>query len=364
MKALFLVFHGFSEHNGISKKIHYQVEAMRQCGVPTELSYLHIENGKHFRMSDDKVVANFGSGVMAKIFKRIDYRSLTKYILNNKFDMLYIRSAHNANPFLNVMLKKLHKASIKIVLEIPTYPYEGQFKGASLQGRLRLSIDKFSRNTMAKYIDKIVTFTDLPSIFGRPTISISNGIDFSKVPLKKEIQSRYINFLAVAELHFWHGFDRMIEGINKCNIEEIRLHIVGDYNCPEGEHLRSLTEKYNLGDKVIFHGALSGEKLDQVFDMAHFGIASLARHRSNITHIKTLKNREYAARGLAFIYSEIDDDFENKSYIIKAQPDESPIDINKIINFYRSQRLTPQQIRDSIKDLSWEKQMQKVIDNV
>ncbi len=34
------------------------------------------------------------------------------------------------------------------------------------------------------------------------------------------------------------------------------------------------------------------------------GIASLGRHRNGITRIKTLKNREYAARGIPFVYSE------------------------------------------------------------
>mgnify|MGYP000644641746 CR=1 FL=1 len=41
-----------------------------------------------------------------------------------------------------------------------------------------------------------------------------------------------------------------------------------------------------------------------MFEQADFAIGSLGRHRSGITHIKTLKNREYAARGLAFTYSE------------------------------------------------------------
>ena len=33
MKALFLIFHGFDKANGISKKIHYQVKALKECGV-------------------------------------------------------------------------------------------------------------------------------------------------------------------------------------------------------------------------------------------------------------------------------------------------------------------------------------------
>jgi hypothetical protein len=57
MRALFLIFHGFSEHNGISKKIYAQVAAMRACGVPTTLCHTAFgEQGNHLRMVDDRVL--------------------------------------------------------------------------------------------------------------------------------------------------------------------------------------------------------------------------------------------------------------------------------------------------------------------
>ena len=46
MKALFLVFHGFLAYNGISKKIGYQVDGLRQCGIDTRLTYLKIDENK------------------------------------------------------------------------------------------------------------------------------------------------------------------------------------------------------------------------------------------------------------------------------------------------------------------------------
>ena len=42
MKALFLIFHGFDKANGISKKIHYQVKALKECGVDVRLCYYDI----------------------------------------------------------------------------------------------------------------------------------------------------------------------------------------------------------------------------------------------------------------------------------------------------------------------------------
>ena len=44
--------------------------------------------------------------------------------------------------------------------------------------------------------------------------------------------------------------------------------------------------------------------------------------------------------------------------------DESPININKLIAFYKNLKITPKEIRQSISHLSWDKQMQKVIQNI
>lgn len=93
------------------------------------------------------------------------------------------------------------------------------------------------------------------------------------------------------------------------------------------------------------------------------GVASLARHRSGITRIKTLKNREYAARGIPFVYSETDDDFDQREYVMKAPADESPLDMEALLHFYRSRPFVPAEIRASVEgSLSWKMQMQKVLD--
>ena len=60
--------------------------------------------------------------------------------------------------------------------------------------------------------------------------------------------------------------------------------------------------------------------------------------------------------------SEQDSDFEDKPYILKVPADESPIEVNKIIEFYKKFKiLIPLEIRSSILSLSWEAQMNKVI---
>ena len=70
MKIMFLIFHGFEEANGISKKIRYQVKALRECGADTRVCGLDDSNGKKRRMIDDSVLQDYGTGIKGKILKR------------------------------------------------------------------------------------------------------------------------------------------------------------------------------------------------------------------------------------------------------------------------------------------------------
>lgn len=371
MKALFLVFHGFEAHNGISKKIFYQIDGLKQCGVDARLSYLFIdEDGYHKRMADETVIENFGKGVLAKIKKRIYYDSLLKYILQEEIEFVYVRHDLNANPFLVSLFKSLKKNNIKIILEIPTYPYDQEFIHADWKECFQNKIDKLFRMSLAKTLFRIVTFTDLSVIWGVPTINISNGIDFNKVRIKATdcISKDKLNMIGVADIHAWHGYDRVIKGLanyyQQNNQVKVYFHIVGEGIKQLVNELKLIVKQNQLEEYVQFHGPKSGLELDVFFDFSDFGIASLARHRSNITNIKTLKNREYAARGIPFIYSETDTDFDNMPYIIKAPANETPINIQSIVDFHSKLTISAQDIRLSINHLSWKNQMNAVINNI
>ena len=149
------------------------------------------------------------------------------------------------------------------------------------------------------------------------------------------------------------------------------FHLVGsvhDHDMYQGTDyypaFKTMIDDYDIGDYVVLHGRLFGDALDRVFDQCQFAIGSLARHRSGITVIKTLKNREYATRGLPFIYSEQDSDFDRQPYILKAPADESPIDIQQIIDFADSHHFRPEDIRHTVEHLTWKIQMQQVIDHI
>lgn len=371
MNAIFMIFHDLKKFNGISKKIIYQVKALNDCGIDTQISYMKEEGDYKQRMINENPIRQYGNTFKGKILKRIDFDSILDYIRKEKIEFIYIRYDHNANPFTIRFMRKLKKEKIKIALEIPTYPYDQEYKGLPLPYQRILFIDKLFRKQFVKYADKIVTFSDDEMIWDRPTIRISNGIDFNEIKLKEKVNdtSEELHLIGVATIHPWHGFDRAIKGLIEYykNHPELKVyfHIVG-FGVPEVvEDYKEMVRNSQLEDSIIFHSALFGKELDDIFEISDIGIGSLARHRSHIDKIKTLKNREYAARGIPFVYSETDDDFECMPYILKVPADETPLDINKLIQFYKSIDIPPQSIRASIeKSLSWKVQMKKVVDNL
>lgn len=367
-KLLFLIFHGFDPSNGISKKISYQVDALKACGMETHLCYME-ENGSKKRLVDGTIIADYGNGGMSKILKRTEFSSIYKYAKDNGIELVYIRSNHNANPFTIRMVKKMKKAGMKVVMEIPTYPYDSEYEAQGMSRQIFQ--DKLFRNQLAKHLDAIVTFSDYEQIFGQRTIRISNGIDFNSVKVKETVNdtSKGLNLIGVAEIHRWHGFDRLVEGLALYYAQPqdyiVRFHVVGYFFSSEGETaFKKIISDHNMEKYVILYGKKHGEELNDLFNICDFGIGSLGRHRVGIDKIKTLKNREYAARGIPFVYSETDSDFDNRPYVLKAPADESPVNIQEIVSFYQQLTLSPQQIRDSIKDLSWECQMRHVLKEI
>jgi hypothetical protein len=377
MKVLFLVYHGFSEVSGISKKIHYQVKGLRENGHEVHLCYYDFTNdGSRCRFINDKIIKNYGKGRMAALRQRLDYSCIYDYCIAQGIEFVYARSFQNANPVLIQFFKRLRKAGIRCVTEIPTYPYDGEFSGFPLITRIGLLMDKVFRNSLSAQMNAIVTFSDAQRIFGQRTINISNGVDFDSIPLHPYKSSDGdIHVIGVAEVHYWHGYDRMVAGLGEYyrkhkDGRKVYFHIVGGIwkgNLVDSKHapgIQTLIDKYDIAEYVVLHGQLFGKQLDDVFDKCQFAVGSLGRHRSGITEIKTLKNREYATRGIPFIYSETDSDFDNKPYVLKAPADETPVDVEQMLAFIDSCLMQPADIRHTVEHLTWKIQMENVVADV
>ena len=116
MKALFLIYHGFEEYNGISKKILYQIQALKDCGVDTRCCYLNDIDDHKTRMVDEEVIGDYGTGIKGKILKRVEFGSIVEYVKREQIKFIYLRYDHNANPFTIRLVKKLKKLDVRIAM--------------------------------------------------------------------------------------------------------------------------------------------------------------------------------------------------------------------------------------------------------
>ena len=107
-----------------------------------------------------------------------------------------------------------------------------------------------------------------------------------------------------------------------------------------------------------FHGFVTGESLDSLYNTCHLAIGSLGIHRVGLTQGSILKSREYCARGIPYMVAcadpDIPDDFP---YIYKVTPDESPVCIERVVEFAQrvyDDRDHPQKMRAyALEHLDW-----------
>lgn len=375
MNILFFTSENLSKNSGVSRKILAQVSSFKNLGHTVSVSSFNRVNDCYInRIVDNEIIEEFKFPLkfLKKYIWRFKYENILSFIIKSSIQLVYIRYTYYANFKFLEFLRKLKDLNIKVVLEIPTYPYDKELDKATWKGFILNSIEENNRNKFHKYIDHIVTFSDAESIFGVNSIRISNGIDPVKFPLKKASNKNKntLNLIGVANLMYWHGFDRVVRGLSNYyqsnyNTKEIFFTIVSNTNNAETKKLKKLVEELDLSDRVFFKGALFDEQLDELFHVSDVGVGCLGCHRKGITYIKSIKNREYCVRGLPFTYSEIDSDFENLNFILKSPANESAININNLVEFFDNNDFSPIEIRNyATKNLTWDLQMAQVLNQI
>ena len=351
---------------GVARKIKEQVNAFNMAGLKCSLYIMpYYENEK---------------SIKTKIVKRLPFTfNLHKHWkiddIKNE-DILYIRRLgiwdREAVKFFQTLKKS--NPQIKIVLEIPTYPYDGEIK-RNWKGYPLLWKDIYNRRHIYTFIDRIATLSDDKEIFGIPTVAIGNGIDIDKIrPRKITIRNEEtIHCIAVALFAWWHGYDRFIEGMkiyyDSNPSRKMIFHLVG-HGSEFGRYQKMVAE-YGLREYVIFHDQQTGEALDAIYDQCNLGIASLGCYRKGLNETQELKSREYLAKGLPFVssvkISDIPDEDKDNIYM-QVSNNDSPIDIGNILEFYdriysEGAEQVNKRLRQFAKDhFSMEVAMKEVID--
>lgn len=265
------------------------------------------------------------------------YCKIAKLVKNEQ--NIYIRYPYS-EPLLLLLLFWLKINGCRIVIEIPTYPYNKNHDG-NLYSYIRLFVDKVFSIFLRFFVDRIVTYSADNMIFNIKTIKTINGVDFSKISLVENVYKtkKEIHLISVAHLYSCHGYDRVIKGLSKYdnNASDVKVFfdIIGDGQ--EYEPLKDLIKQCGVGDFVKMRGYQEGAALDNFYNLSDIAVNSLAIHRIGLKTESTLKAKEYCAKGLPIISSYPIDSLtqeDNAKYVLQVSLDDSPLDINEVVKFY------------------------------
>lgn len=378
-KKALMVMRYFTDDSGknLANKFQSQIDAMTELGY--DCTYFTLENGtvytnKNGERNKAARIPFHSTPVLHNIFEYKALFGAAALEAREGYDVSYTRAAPQAGCFKSLM-KALHEGCGKNVVEIPTYPPEKEARNDK-----RLWIKLISGNSSriarasAKYVDLYTLIGErADSYLERPAVNIINGTDpgrFRKhIPRKSDGS---IHILAVASIVEYHGFDRVIRGMDvyrkKGGRTKIYFHIVG----PDGgdgtlDSLKKLTAELGLNDNVTFEGPRYGEELDSLFDRCDIACHSLAGFRIGIRISFNLKAAEYLSRGIPFISCSLgDEEYDGVPGNYHEIPeDDTPVDIEAVIRFAEgnvSNGAVCEEMREYAKRFTWRSQFEKMLE--
>ncbi|WP_342562652.1 glycosyltransferase [Paenibacillus sp. FSL R7-0345] len=335
---------------GVKKKVYSQVQAMRELGHQVDVAYCN-ESGLVIQVGNVKNIIELKRGITK--YRYSIYKIVAPKIIRDGYQMVYIRFPGSIDIAMYLMIKALKTQGIITYLEVPTYPIVGEMtkrlKDSFLKRKFKdfvtcsvaYSIHIIARKMCAKFLDKIITFSPVESIWGAPTITIENGVNISEYEIlpKKEFSAEEVVLIGVANLSIWHGYDRVIKGIAEyykyktINEPDVEFIIVG--NGEAKEDLEKLSMQLNIKEKVKFTGNLQGNELKEVYKKSHIAMASLGMHRLGLKIASTLKTKEYCAQAFPFVYGYEEVALNKKiQFAFQIESNEAPLNIRDVNAFW------------------------------
>lgn len=353
------------KYSGVAKKIEMQANAIGE-----------MEEGCDILLIDGKSV----DMRIANVQKQEVVEDVFSFLMPmvEQYDAFYFRWG-GYNKIFNLVLKYLANRFV-VFVEIPTYPIKDEMWGKAL-GKIKRkdylgAIKSYLGGIVAqdyylkkhkKWTDVFVLTTSDCSVKDAKTVNILNGIDPLQIPQRKEYKrGEAVKLLAVANISYWHGFDRILKGLAEYQgSRRVEFIIVGDGS--ELDELKRIVKTYSLEQVVSFRGRKFGEELNQCFEECDIAVGSLGLHRLGLIP-SSLKSREYMARGIPFVMTNAEAmewDVSIEPYVYRVSGDDSSININEIIKWFEG--IDTYQAADklrkfAIEHCTWKFQMKKVVD--
>lgn len=330
---------------GVIKKINSQIQQYNEIGINV-YGYILYEEGEDLTKKEIsnyrfiKIKNKNKLPIIRKIVKRRIIADSIKIILKKEKDVNFVYFRYIAAELYLLRLIRMYRGMFVLehqTMEFPEYISKKLFVPALLEYIFGRKVRRCAA-ALIGVTDEITKYEVDVCSSSINSITISNGIDIDMVPLRNvpSYSTHTLNMLFVGNVSIWHGLDRLIYGIKNYNGPvNLMVYIAGGGSALSS--LIRLVKELELEKKVKFLGKRTGKELDVLFDQATIAIGSLGVHRKNLKQAATLKVREYCARGVPFILSEFDvdickDDFM-KPYYLKIDANDSPVNINDIIEF-------------------------------
>jgi len=374
-RLLYVVRYQLDKPFNLKAKFDGQIRAFENLGF--DVYYLAFDE-KHFYLmnGNEKTVIGKTHFEIPGYFHTLCYQTMyalaRKIVRKISFDCVYWRYAALLPAGVG-LAREIRKTGARFIFEYPTYP-TGTEKSMSTIRAVYGVYESGLRRKIDDLADGFVLIgEDAGGVYnGKTAVNISNGINLDVIPARSpRVDPDTIHILALASMSYWHGYDRLIRSLAAYRGDQkIVIHMVGGNDGGSIPEWKALTEELGLQDKVIFHGAMSGRVLDEMFDLCDIAVNSLGMYRKGFSVTSELKTRECAGRGLPFVYS-VDDvalRYASEPMCYRVKNDDSIPNMQELVSFVQKTRADVNivdKLRAYAKEyMTWESQYKLVFDRL
>lgn len=352
---------------GITKKVFAQIRALENLGYNVLYYTGYTSEGVAIYNRDGKIIKEkkyiYSSSKLNRITRNKLLKKMAKEFLDTtdcKFNFIYLRYLYFDKEYIE-LLKSAKENSEKVLIEAHSYPVYNAHQVLFYPVFL---IDMLYNRKAKKYVDLVVAISYYNKIWGIDTIGIENGVDIHSIQYKNKKNNNRDDIKLIVVGYEWdaHGYDRILCGIKEYYEKKpkikVSLTIVGTIQ----NKTKQLIDKLGIGQYIEFKGKKFGDELEELYSQSDIGIGALRLFNFGISGDGVLKTREYLAHGIPYIYS--GDEQYKDFYNFRVPTDDSPVNIQEVIDFY-IELSKDAQYKEKIIDIaykfSWENQLKKVI---
>ena len=356
---------------GIQRRLQGQALAAQELGLKLDFLVLNQDHNRKegnilFRKAP--FVGFARSFLKPEIFHRLTLILRSGFL--TAYDVIILR--YPGLPFAPMNI--LDKVGPKFITEHHTNEVGEYLSSGKLSHRILALLETIWGRRLLSRVKGIIGVTDEIRRFelgrsgSKPSIVISNGIHVEATPLSKFVpfNERELNLLATpSEPVPWNGIDRLIAGL-ACyrGQKKINLFLVGTIGPDLTELCRSIC---NPRINIEILGKKVGREFDAYCERSTIAISTLGLFRKGMREACSLKTREYVARGIPFIYAYDDSDLNGReAFALKLKNEDSPVDIEQVINFARKVSAIPElseQMRQFAHiNLDWKRKVRQMYD--